>query len=403
MLKLSNRITLIISLLLILTNFISCRKDGLKEQVIIISTDKNYVFKPNLSVSNNNHNKASTSSGTAEELCDGTIYMRFGYINVLGLDTEDFRRNFLIELNAILRLNEKGYAEATTDAVFYTNGDGYLYERMKNYIIQAFKNALTSTGYGINDGTAPYLQVEGIYILSTGKTCHVVYIEDPQTLPPNTIPDVPGIEVGVGTFGARPASIYDEIKDPCVKSILLNTLRFDMKGEIQSILKNLGQDSKVKLTVIDEPDIAGNKDGETSGYFTTQDGVTVFTGTIHLNMDHLTNASQEYISGIIIHEAIHGYFRAMTGTDETVNALDHVTMSQDYIYPMALFLSQMYGIDLADAAAIEWRGVTETPAYKNADSFTMGYGTNQITVNKIDIEQAGVAYYINSKGTPRCN
>lgn len=33
----------------------------------------------------------------------------------------------------------------------------------------------------------------------------------------------------------------------------------------------------------------------------------------------------------------------------------------------------------------------------------LGYGTNQITVNKIDIEQAGVAYYINSKGTPRCN
>lgn len=173
-------------------------------------------------------------------------------------------------------------------------------------------------------------------------------------------------------------------------------------GKIKEIINRLGGRSDVHIRIYDAPFTTNGYPGQTSGTYWTKDPVTneitSFNTNIILSQDLLLTSSQEHIAAVLIHEILHAYFRENTGKAEQFEGLDHQTMVNDYINPIAEFLTSLYGISLTDATAIAWDGVSDTDAYKNTSNFTVGSGTNATTISKEDLQGINSNYVAKSNG-----
>ncbi|KEQ30594.1 hypothetical protein N180_05055 [Pedobacter antarcticus 4BY] len=79
--------------------------------------------------------------------------------------------------------------------------------------------------------------------------------------------------------------------------------------------------------------------------------------------------------------------------------MDHETMANKYVKPIAEFVSNLYQIPYLDAASIAWRGLSATNAYKNMNEFNI----NGTMVNKSEVERLGVAHLISQLGGHKCD
>ena len=180
----------------------------------------------------------------------------------------------------------------------------------------------------------------------------------------------------VGNFGGgnSPYSFvdynYTEFEDnftnPCFSKVLTNLKTHNFHGVIGDIIKNFVNSPTFNLkfsneTVIWNDDKTHKLDG---GYYPS-------SNTIKLSESSLSQASQEYIAAVIIHEILH----AKIGKTEKI---DHTTMLREYIKPASEFLHSMYSnIRVDQAETIFLRGVSN-----NAD----GYGKIVSFRRSFDIE-----------------
>jgi hypothetical protein len=86
--------------------------------------------------------------------------------------------------------------------------------------------------------------------------------------------------------------------------------------------------------------------------------------TIQLNTNALALASEEYVAVSLIHEIIHGYYQQVNGRP-LGNDADHINMAAVYVQPMAQAIVGLYGISSANAEALAWGGLQDTPQYQS--------------------------------------
>ena len=158
----------------------------------------------------------------------------------------------------------------------------------------------------------------------------------------------------------------DKFTNPCFSKVLTNLKTHNFHGVIGDILKNFVNSPTFNLNFSNEPviwndDKTHKLDG---GYYPS-------SNTIKLSESSLSQASQEYIAAVIIHEILH----AKIGKTEKI---DHTTMLREYIKPASEFLHSMYSnIRVDQAETIFLRGVSN-----NAD----GYGKIVSFRRSFDIE-----------------
>jgi len=198
--------------------------------------------------------------------------------------------------------------------------------------------------------------------------------------------------------------IINQVKDPCLYNVVQGTLDQDIKGEISEILYSLGESTAVKISIKDVASLADGADDALNGTFITENGVTKLDLTISLNLSNLHSsqrtASQEFVAGTIIHEAIHAYFRFKMGSDEKIDQMDHKTMSESYVAPMVTYLRSLYGMTNKEASSIVWRGLMSTNAYQNSTSFNLGV---EGTASKAELQDMGVNYSLGIIGKKLCD
>jgi hypothetical protein len=158
----------------------------------------------------------------------------------------------------------------------------------------------------------------------------------------------------------------DNFTNPCFSKVLTNLKTHNFHGVIGDIIKNFVNSPTFNLKFSNEPviwndDKTHKLDG---GYYPS-------SNTIKLSESSLSQASQEYIAAVIIHEILH----AKIGKTEKI---DHTTMLREYIKPASEFLHSMYSnIRVDQAETIFLRGVSN-----NAD----GYGKIVSFRRSFDIE-----------------
>ena len=145
----------------------------------------------------------------------------------------------------------------------------------------------------------------------------------------------------------------DNFTNPCFSKVLTNLKTHNFHGVIGDIIKKFVNSPTFNLKFSNEPvlwndDKSAKLDG---GYYQS-------SNTIKLSESSLSQASQEYIASVIIHEILH----AKIGKTEQI---DHTTMLREYILPASEFLHSMYNnIRVDQAQTLFLRGVS-----KNADGY----------------------------------
>jgi hypothetical protein len=145
----------------------------------------------------------------------------------------------------------------------------------------------------------------------------------------------------------------DNFTNPCFSKVLTNLKTHNFHGVIGDIIKNFVNSPSFNLKFSNEPvlwndDKTKKLDG---GYYPS-------SNTIKLSESSLSQASQEYIAAVLIHEILH----AKIGETEQI---DHTTMLREYIVPASEFLHSMYNnIRVDQAQTIFLRGVSN-----NADGY----------------------------------
>jgi hypothetical protein len=207
---------------------------------------------------------------------------------------------------------------------------------------------------------------------------------------------------------ACPPDINNEVQYTCLKKLVTKTINGNVIGQIQDIITKLDKNVNVHIKILDAQTNSNNSAGQTSGTYWTKDPATNqttgFYTNISLSKDLLLESSQEHTAAVLLHEILHAYFRETTSKTEAFENLDHQTMANDYVKPMADFLSSLYSISLTDATALAWDGVVGTKAFINSSSFTIGSGVNTITLAKQDLQNINTSYVlkINAKGKGLC-
>jgi hypothetical protein len=145
----------------------------------------------------------------------------------------------------------------------------------------------------------------------------------------------------------------DKFTNPCFSKVLADLRSHNFYGVIGDIIKNFVNSPSFNLKFSNEPvlwndDKTKKLDG---GYYPS-------SNTIKLSESSLSQASQEYIAAVLIHEILH----AKIGETEQI---DHTRMLRDYILPASEFLHSMYNnIRVDQAQTIFLRGVSN-----NADGY----------------------------------
>ena len=102
-------------------------------------------------------------------------------------------------------------------------------------------------------------------------------------------------------------------------------------------------------------------------------GFMVDTGNAKYSPFHLhfsifsPSASQEYTAAIIYHEVLHAYFQTWGGL--MTSSYQHEYMASEYTNRLTAALMSMFpGFDQADANALAWSGLHNTPYWNNLKS-----------------------------------
>jgi hypothetical protein len=176
--------------------------------------------------------------------------------------------------------------------------------------------------------------------------------------------------------------IKNNINDPCLKKMVAAAITRNIQYNLtQSMNSIFGRNANFNLEFIDAP-LASSTDGITQTiaidghYIYEPDGVTIQRITdikgmdvrITLNSTTLPNASEEYITATILHEALHAYFRA----GNNVSSFDHNTMVNQYIPWYEAIMSSMYvSMSTPDLRGLAYGGLMNEAAFTTSTEYAM--------------------------------
>ncbi|RZK58901.1 MAG: hypothetical protein EOO91_06830 [Pedobacter sp.] len=201
--------------------------------------------------------------------------------------------------------------------------------------------------------------------------------------------------------------IKNNVTDTCLKKVVDSALSNDVVGILKDIISKLDNNANVKIKIYDAQQTSNGSPATTSGSAWDKDanGKTIgFSTNITLSRDLLVGSTKEHTAAVLLHEVLHAYFRESTGKKEAFDGLDHQTIAEDYIEPIADFLADLFDISLLDATAMAWDGVADGDAYQNATEFTIGSGPSATTISKQDLANINTNYVLktNGKGQGTC-
>ncbi|MET3878086.1 hypothetical protein [Chitinophaga sp. OAE865] len=176
-------------------------------------------------------------------------------------------------------------------------------------------------------------------------------IDDP--IDPPTPPGPGGGGIGTGTSAVR--DISNKLKTPCFSNVFSEVQSKTLQNTISKMLNRLFGSTEFLNLEIGEGVLKQGVEGDTGGSINSG-GYKIVQVT--LNTNELKNASKEYIAITILHEVVHGFFKA-----ENKNPLidDHNEMGSFYIQYMAEALKELYPtISHDDAIALSWGGIQES-------------------------------------------
>ncbi|MBC6111597.1 hypothetical protein ACFOG5_20655 [Pedobacter fastidiosus] len=175
---------------------------------------------------------------------------------------------------------------------------------------------------------------------------------------------------GGGTSGSGSSStIKNNVKDPCLKAMVQAAIdkgiEFTTENTLNSIF-DIG--SKVNLNFIQaafSDDLTDGGATKPKVTYNSDGSINTFDMTIKLNEKTMPNASKEYISATILHEALHAYFTYLDNGVDFNPASQHVAMATDkYILWFEKGLKSIYPeISDLDLKALAWGGLEGTEAY----------------------------------------
>jgi hypothetical protein len=171
--------------------------------------------------------------------------------------------------------------------------------------------------------------------------------------PPPTDEDEPCHEL-------RP-EIKNKVKDPCLKAMVDLTINANVNTQVNSLIQSVfGESKKMNINFVDAP-LDNRIDGKTNinGGFDVNGNLNI---DITLNSNTMPGFSQQYITRVIMHEALHAYLTS-TGT---LGKLQHEDMAKNYVIKMATSLQTMF-TDLSDRDAknLSLGGLQISDAFKN--------------------------------------
>lgn len=201
-----------------------------------------------------------------------------------------------------------------------------------------------------------------------------------------TVPDLPAMR-----------DIINNIKDPCLKAVVDDLINKNIAGKIGEIIAQLEGDDNVIINFVDSMYTTNNRPAMMGSIFTR--GSKLVETSIILSKTALGGTTKENAATAIIHEVIHAYF-AYTQKRQ-LGTLEHQSMANNYVAPIAVFLSEAYGISARDATALAWSGLDDAESYNSYEFFDYPGGR----MTKLDQTRIYREYITNDDklGTPICN
>ncbi|MGN8059403.1 hypothetical protein ACTJKN_24195 [Pedobacter sp. 22163] len=205
--------------------------------------------------------------------------------------------------------------------------------------------------------------------------------------------------------------IHNKTTDLCISNTVEAALRAnkDILGAMADIIKNFDASKTVNINIYDGyiyyKDQYGNNDitRPKPGLTTNQQFMgNSFSADITLGIDYHDGTSKENLISSMIHEIVHAYL-GYTSNNFLKIETDHNVIAEKYITPMAHYLNSSFGIQMSDAYALAWSGVSDSKVFNaatpNDTEFTVVYGSGipngKITVG--DINRIAGAYKLSTK------
>ena len=195
-----------------------------------------------------------------------------------------------------------------------------------------------------------------------------------------------------------PPKIINIVKDPCLRKMVDASINNDVQYRINESMNSIfDQNTNFNITFKDdvsssfpEPDDSGITNVTNSTTTTLPNG-RLYTSTmdieITLNSTELANASKEYITATIMHEALHAY---LTYSHTLLN--QHLDMATNYLSSMQSQLLSMYpNLSEANAHLLVWGGLEKD---------SLGLYSNLSQAEKSLIEITNRNYKDGTEGQP---
>lgn len=304
--------TTFLSILIILTNFISCKKDS--SIYITVETNSRFSYDAKKVDSNMIRNNGKTSYYTNPEGgCTGYIDYKYGFIlanpnfdNYL----DPFKARFREHLQTNLNIYEQGYFVVTQDNIQFSGVNSqWDYTNYNQYFIMAFRE------------TENELQL-GVVLDANRITLNPFGIQCSQTSPPITISNpTPGEDEGGSGGGTSPLFILnlnDRLLYPSLAKIidnLYNKVKKDTKLmsalieysnlSEQSILQDMKTGQGPTIRVVPKSQLMGGAIAE----FDHANMTIKFSDEAAYDSNYFSTtfptATEFYLTACILHEYIH--------------------------------------------------------------------------------------------------
>ncbi|WP_316794973.1 hypothetical protein [Pedobacter agri] len=220
--------------------------------------------------------------------------------------------------------------------------------------------------------------------------------------------------------------ISNKTTDSCISKTVGAALKAnkDIIGPMAEIIKKFDSSKSVDINIFDDHiyykdqlgnnDISRPKPGQTTNQHFKG---SYFSADITLGIDYHDGTSKENLISSMIHEVVHAYL-GFTSNNFLKTKTDHNVIAEKYVTPMAHYLNKAFSIQMTDAYALAWSGVSDSKIFNvttsNETEFEVIYGGNipngKITVG--DINRIAGAYKLSRKipanfgytmGTNICN
>lgn len=305
--KIFTRNRAMIVLTVMLTNFISCKKNELQKVYTYTVSSENE--KQTVTRTHGSNETSYYNGGTGG--CSGSSTYQYGMTSVGYMvsqpELDEFKELFRIKLKFLLNQNMVGYFDVLPDRIYYNSiPDSYQYMSFKNYFHQAFSEAKLDSRIEIT------LIESSIQVYQQDISCST------YTGPTVPVPTDPGqVGGGIGT-PLLIISLNDRLKYPSLASIvdnlynkvkndkrLMSALKEYSHLSEEAILEDMKSGQGPRITVVDKQTLVGGAIAQ----YDNENKVLLISDEAAYDSNYFSTqyptATELYLSACILHEYIH--------------------------------------------------------------------------------------------------